>query len=182
MRGTFPSIRPYRVCAAAAAGFTLIELLVVLAIVAILALIAVPGVSDRYVREQIVEAAKLADVAKAPVALSWATLGRVPVDNGEAGLPAADRIVSNYVSSVAVESGAIQLTFGNQAYAGLQGKVLSLRPGVVEGAPVVPVAWVCGHSEPPGNMSAKGVDRTTVPVRYLPLNCRQRAAASPPSP
>jgi type IV pilus assembly protein PilA len=157
-------------------GFTLVELMVVLGIVAVLALLAAPGVSDRMIREQVVEAARLADVAKPPVALSWATAATMPVDNAAAGLPPAASIVSNYVSAVAVESGAIQMTFGNNASAALRGKILSLRPGVVEAAPVVPITWVCGRADPPVPMTARGLDKTTVPDRYLPLNCRPRPA------
>ena len=43
---------------------------------------------------------------------------------------------------------------------------------VVEDAPVVPVAWVCGHAKAPDNMTAQGRDRTDVPAQYLPINCR----------
>ncbi len=146
--------------------------MVVVAIIAILALIALPGIPDRVVRDQIVDAVKLADIAKAPVAAMWAVAHRLPVDNAEAGLPPADRIVNNAIAAVAVESGAIQVTFGNRANGAIAGKVLTLRPGVVDSAPIVPVAWVCGHAEPPRNMSARGLDKTDVPLRYLPLNCR----------
>ena len=52
-------------------GFTLIELMVVVAVIAILALLAVPSMQSRLVREQIVEAVRLADIAKAPIAASW---------------------------------------------------------------------------------------------------------------
>ena len=152
-------------------GFTLIELLVVMAIVAILALIAVPGIPDRVVRDQIVDSVKAVEFVKAPIAAAWATTARMPVNNAEAGLPSSDRIVSSYVSNVAVESGAIQITFGNQANANLRGKTLTLRPGVVEDAPIVPVAWVCGLAAPPVPMAARGLDKTNVPVRYLPFNC-----------
>jgi type IV pilus assembly protein PilA len=76
------------------------------------------------------------------------------------------------VSSVALEGGAIQITFGNRANGAIRGKVLTLRPAVVEDAPVVPVAWVCGFAPVPGNMMAKGTNRTNVPVNYLPLKCR----------
>lgn len=156
-------------------GFTLIELMVVLAIIAILALIAVPGVPDRVIRDQVVEGVRAIDFVKAPIAGAWTAHARFPVDNAEAGLPSADRIVSNYVSSVAVESGAIQITFGNQANANLRGKTLTMRPGVVEDAPIVPVAWVCGLAEAPNRMVARGLDKTSVPIRWLPFNCRAPA-------
>ncbi len=153
-------------------GFTLIELMVVLAVVAILAMIAVPNLQDRVVRDQIVEAAKLADVAKDPVALAWKLTRSLPADNTAAGLPAPERIVSNLVSAVAVENGAVHLTFGNRANATLRGKTLSFRPAVVDDAQVVPVAWVCAAAAAPPPMTIHGSNRTDLPARYLPLNCR----------
>ena len=160
-------------------GFTVIELMVVVAIIAILVLIALPSGTDRLVREQIVEAVKLADLAKAPVATAWTATHAMPADNAAAGLPAADKIVNNYISSVTVEAGAIQIVFGNHANGMLRGKTLSLRPGVVDDAPVVPVAWVCGHAEAPRNMSTRGVDRTDIAVALLPFNCRAAAVSAP---
>ena len=153
-------------------GFTLIEVMVVVGIVAILALMALPTYQDKFVRDQVVEALPLADIVKAPVAASWLLLRTLPADNAAAALPTPDKIVSNLVSSVALEAGAIQITFGNRANGSLRGKVLTLRPAVVEDAPIVPVAWVCGFAPVPGNMTAKGVNRTDVPANYLPLKCR----------
>ncbi len=153
-------------------GFTLIELMMVLAVIAILAMIALPSMQGRIVRDQIVEAAKLTEIAKAPVALAWSTTGAMPADNAAAGLPNADRIVGNFVSSLSVDRGAIHLTFGNRANAAIRGKTLTLRPAVIDDAPVVPVAWVCGAASAPQKMTLRGIDRTDVPVRYLPLNCR----------
>ena len=158
----------------------MVELMVVIGVIAILALIAAPNISDKIVRDQIVDAVRLADIAKTPVALLWATTATLPVDNAAAGLPAADSIVNNYISAVAVESGAIQVTFGNRANGNIRGKVLSFRPGVVEAAPIVPVAWVCGNAEPPGRMSVRGLNKTSVALKYLPLNCRSNNAASAP--
>ena len=160
------------------AGFTMIEMMIVVAVIAILALIALPGIPARAVRDQVIDAVRLADVAKTPVALSWAAAARLPVDNAAAGLPVADKIVNNYVSSVAVESGAIQLTFGNRANARIHGKTLTLRPGVIEDAPIVPVTWVCGSAEPPTRMTAKGLNKTNLPLEYLPLNCRAMGPGS----
>lgn len=154
-----------------ARAFTLIEMLVVLAIIAILALMALPNTQDRVIRAQIVEAVPLADVAKKPVALAWAATQTLPADNAAAGLPAAEKIVNNFIRAVAVEQGAIHITFGNRAHAAIAGRVLTLRPAVVADAPVVPVTWVCAGAAAPDVMTVMGSDRTDVPAQYLPLNC-----------
>jgi type IV pilus assembly protein PilA len=155
-------------------GFTLLELAVVMGVIAILTLMALPSYLDRIVRKQIEAAMPLADVAKRPVAAAWALTQTLPADNTEAGLPSADRIVGNYVSAVQVVAGAVHMTFGNSAHGALKGKVLTLRPAIVEDAPVVPPAWVCGNAAVPAKMTAKGENRTTVPNLYLPLECAGR--------
>jgi type IV pilus assembly protein PilA len=153
-------------------GFTLIEMMVVVAVIAILALMAFPTYQDKLVRDQVNEALPLADLAKAPVAASWTLAKLFPADNAAAALPPPEKIVSNLVSAVVIEGGAIHITFGNRANGAIRGKVLTLRPAVVEDAPVVPVAWVCGLAPVPGNMTAKGTNRTSVAPNYLPLKCR----------
>ena len=153
-------------------GFTLIEILIVIGVVAILALLALPNYSTRIIQEQIVEALPLADVAKPPVALGWAVTQTFPADNSAAGLPVPEKIVSNLVSSVALEGGVIHITFGNRANNQIVGKVLSIRPAVVEDSPIVPITWLCGFAPTPGKMSAKGMNTTTIPANQLPLRCR----------
>jgi type IV pilus assembly protein PilA len=153
-------------------GFTLLELMVVVGIVAILALLAIPTYQDKYVRDQIAEALPLADIAKPPVALSWSALQTFPANNAAAGLPVADKIVNNFISSVAVQAGAIHITFGNKANGVIRGKILSLRPAVVEDAPIVPVTWVCGYATAPEKMTVKGENKTDIPPGYLPVRCR----------
>ena len=153
-------------------GFSMMELVVAIAVVAILATLAVPSYLDKIVRDQIAEALPLADIAKIPIAGSWAALQSFPADNAAAGLPVPDKIVNNFVSSVAVRDGAIDLTFGNRASGVIKGKVLTLRAAVVEDAPIVPVTWVCGYAAAPGKMTVMSADKTNIPAVYLPLRCR----------
>lgn len=157
-----------------ASGFTMIEMMVVIAIVAILALLAAPNFQDTIVRNEIKEALPLADIAKQPVALTWSMTQTFPRDNADVLLPVPDKIVSNLVKSVAVKDGAINVTFGNRANGVINGKVLTLRPAVVEDTPVVPVAWVCGSAEAPEKMVVKGKNETNIPDTFLPFNCRAR--------
>lgn len=154
------------------AGFTLVELMVAVAVLAILATLALPSFQAPLVRQQVVDSTALINAAKNAVASKWTAAQALAVDNGDAGLPAADKLVGNYVSSIRVEGGALHVQFGNQANGAIKGHTLSFRPAVVDGAPMVPIAWVCGAAPTPDKMSAKGVDRTDVPARYLPLNCR----------
>lgn len=153
-------------------GFTLIEMLMVVAVLAILALLALPSYQGKVVRDQIVEGSALANLAKGPIAAQWSATKTLPVDNASIALPAADKIVNNFVSALAVQDGAIHITYGNRANGNLKNKILTLRPAVVTDAPVVPVTWVCGFASAPNKMTAMGDNKTTISKEYLPLNCR----------
>lgn len=153
-------------------GFTAIEMMVVIAIFAILATIAIPSSMGRIVREQIVAAIPLADIAKAPVAANWKLEKTLLADNEAAGLPEHNKIVNNYVSAVLVENGAIHMTFGNKAHNVIKGKVLSMRPAVIEESEIVPVTWVCGNAKAPEQMTVMGVNKTNVALEYLPYICK----------
>lgn len=150
----------------------MLELMAVVAVIGILAVLAIPSYLERIVRDQVKAALPLADIAKPPIAQSWLIAGALPADNAAAGLPVPEKIVSNYVSSVAVRDGAIQMTFGNSASATINGKMISVRPAVVEDAPIVPVAWVCGNASPPDNMKVFGENRTNIPDALMPFDCR----------
>lgn len=153
-------------------GFTAIEMMVVVAILGILAMIAIPSSMHRIIKEQIVVAMPLADIAKAPIAIGWATSKLLLADNAEAGLPSDDKIVSNFVRSVEIENGAIHMTFGNKAHPQIKDKVLSIRPAVIEESQIVPVTWVCGNAKAPEKMTVKGENKTNVPADYLPYLCK----------
>ncbi len=145
----------------------------VIGIIAILAMMAMPSLTEKIVRDQIVEAAKLADIAKPLVTIAWVRSRplRMPIDNATADLPPADKIVSNFISSITVENGALHLQFGNNAHGALKGKILTLRPAVVEDTPLVPPAWVCAGGKVPDKMVIKGNDKTNIDKRFLPRNC-----------
>lgn len=153
-------------------GYTLLELIVTLAIIAILAAITIPSFLGIFTRNQVNEALPLAEIVKKPVATEWSATKSFPADNVSAGLPAADKIVNNLISSIAVEDGAIHITFGNSANQVLKGRILTIRPAIVEDAPVVPITWVCGQAAVPGKMTVKGNNKTDIPVNYLPAKCR----------
>lgn len=153
-------------------GFTAIEMMIVVAILGILAMIAIPSSMHRIIKEQIVAALPLADIAKTPIAAHWAVSKTLLADNAEAGLPDHDKVVSNFVSSLQVENGAIHMTFGNKAHPQIKDKVLTLRPAVIEESQIVPVAWVCGNAKAPEKMTIKGENKTNVSPDYLPHLCK----------
>ena len=153
-------------------GFSAIEMMVVVAIIGILAMIAIPSSLNRIIREQVAATIPWSDAAKEPVALLWKTTGKLPADNKEANLPSADKMVSNFVTNLSVENGAIHMTLGNKVNGKLQGKVLSMRPAVVDGEQVVPVAWICGNAKTPDKMTVKGDNKTSIADEYLPFACR----------
>jgi type IV pilus assembly protein PilA len=146
--------------------------MVVIAIISILALMAIPSFQQKYVRDQIAEAITWAALAKTPTAAYWTANRVLAPDNASVGLPAPDKVVSNLVSALLVEGGAIHLTFGNRAYAVLRGKTLSFSPAVVDDSPVIPVAWVCGRAAAPANMTLHGTNKTDIAPEYLPTSCK----------
>jgi type IV pilus assembly protein PilA len=153
-------------------GFNLIKMMVVVAIIAILALVAVPFSMGRIVKENVVAALPLADIAKEPIAAAWKTTKTLPADNKAAGLPVPEKVVSNFVSALEVKDGAINMTFGNKVHPKIKGNILSFRPAVIEESQVVPIAWVCGNAKAPNQMVIKGENKTNVPAEFLPQLCR----------
>jgi len=162
--------------ARASQGFTLIELMIVIAIIGIMTTMAVPSYQDRIMRAQVSEGLALAQFAQQAVQAQYARSHTMPADNAAAGLPPADRIVGNYVTSLVVHEGSIVITYGNRSNRHLEGRKLSLRAATVDGYPQVPIAWVCASAEVPGHMQVHGGDQTTLADTQLPLDCRRGPA------
>lgn len=154
-------------------GFTLVELMIVIAIIGIMASMAMPSFQDRVIRAQVSEALSLADIAKDAVEEYYVVQhGQLPKDNVAVSLPAADKIVVNYTTKVEVKDGVVEVTLGNRVNKHAVGKVLALRPAMVEGEPRVPIAWVCGYASVPGKMVVIPKNSTTLERRLLPIECR----------
>ncbi|MBT8092974.1 MAG: pilin [Gammaproteobacteria bacterium] len=142
-------------------GFTLIELMIVVAIIGILAAIAIPAYQDYTIRAQITEGLNLASTAKTAVSEHYHDTGNFATSNAEVGLQNDTEIKGKFVTEVGVGNdgsgidGEIQIIYGNDVNAGIDGKTLVLTPGTTSTGSIL---WSCTSS--------------TIQNRHLPAACR----------
>jgi len=153
-------------------GFTLIELMIVIAMISILATMAIPSFQDRVIRTQIQEALNFAEIAKTNIEEFYKMKKTFPKDNSEAGLPAAEKIIGNYVTGLRVTDGAIHIYLGNKINKNVEGKTITIRPAIVKGEPMVPISWIPGFATVPEGMTVVGKNKSDILPRLLPVSCR----------
>jgi len=144
--------------------------------VGILAAIAIPAYQDYTIRAQVSEGLSLAYSTKSLIGESLIVEERVPADRLALGLdPDPQASSGEYVQSVNVVNGRIDIVYGNQANENIAGRTLTLTPFVMGSDAPESVTWVCGNGELPDGEVFWYADPapTTVDSKYLPVSCRE---------
>ncbi len=152
-------------------GFTLIEIMITVAIIAILATLTIPSNLAQRQRAQVAEAVRMSETIINDVTKYYNMTHSFPDDNKAAGLPEANLLIGNNVTSIEVEDGAIHIVLGNKVVKSLQGRTLTLRPAVVIGSPASPISWVCANDKPVTGMETVGINKTDLPDVITPASC-----------
>ena len=163
----------------AARGVTMIELAVALVVTALVGALGFSAYRTHVVRTEIARSVAAADAAEREVERAFERDREPPPDGRSAGLPSVrPQVTSNYVESLEIVDGRIDLRFGVAANPAIAGRTLSLTPFETAAQEIV---WVCGNRVPgPGlqplgfaNGSRRAVQvLTNIQPRYLPSNCR----------
>lgn len=139
-------------------GFTVIELMIVMTVIAVLTAYALPAFQDYTIRTRVAEGLALATSAKTAMTEYYTTNHTWPADNTTAGMADGNQITGNAVTSVTIEPYKIKVVYKSNVGDSNHNLVVFEAPSSpIQGEAVT---WKCGASG------------TTVPIQFLPLECR----------
>jgi len=146
--------------------------LVGIALLGILAAIAIPAYQQYSIRAQIDAGLELARPFEDPLAQALVNGGDVnSISIQSLGVSSATS--GRYVASLAVDHGAIVITYGDRGNLAIQGRRLLLSPVRVS---AIAVGWACGYHEvggaPLDNRALRSAV-TDIPEKFLPQTCRK---------
>jgi type IV pilus assembly protein PilA len=138
--------------------------------IGVLAAIAIPAYQDYTIRVQVTEGLNVAAPYKVAIAESVAQGQPLSALNSEQ-LQLPETGHWNYVRSIRVVSGIIEITYGGSANNLISGKTVLLVPAMADAGQTV--AWACGHHGPPDGFSPATTkdlsEYTTVADKFLPM-------------
>jgi type IV pilus assembly protein PilA len=160
-------------------GFTVIELAMILAATAVVAAVGVSAYRTYAVRAQIAASITVTTPLRQAIEQAFRRSGIPPADRNAAALAHANDVeLGDYLDSLVVANGRIELTFGGDSDEAIAGRTLSLTPFETADLRVV---WICGNRIPGVGLEplgfAGGADQaiqvlTAIEARYLPSTCR----------
>ncbi len=144
-------------------GFTFIELMVAITILGIISAIAIPNYPTGYLRRvYIIEGLILSESVRKKIIDYYEFTGRFPSDNKSIGLPHPGAIRGKYTESIAVKDGQIDIRLNQSIHEESRGKILTIRPAIVEDNPTGPVVWIVGDKDVPPGMKVFGTNNSTI--------------------
>jgi type IV pilus assembly protein PilA len=120
-------------------GFSLVEVLIVIAVIGLLTSLAIPAYQSYLVRAQVAEGLALAAPLKNAIATFYNNNGAFPADNIDASVEAAADYSGKYVDSISVTGAAVEIRYGNDASAMINGQTVRLAATIHDGS----VEWSC---------------------------------------